>query len=79
LAIFFHSNEQKNIAEASKRQIDSGGSLPGPIVTEIIPASNFYSAEEYHQDYYKKNPLRYKFYRRACRRDNRLAELWTKN
>lgn len=54
MAIFFHSDEQKNLAETSKRQIDSGGSLPGPIVTEIIPASNFYSTEEYHQDYYKK-------------------------
>jgi peptide-methionine (S)-S-oxide reductase len=75
-AIFYHNEEQKLLAEASKGQIESGGSLPGPIVTEIVPASDFFPAEDYHQDYYKINPLRYKFYRRACRRDRRLVELW---
>jgi peptide-methionine (S)-S-oxide reductase len=74
-AIFYHDGEQKKLAEASKKQIESSGSLTGSIATEIISASSFYPAEEYHKDYYKKNPLRYKFYRRACRRDKRLKEL----
>ena len=75
-AIFYHSGEQRELAEGSKKQIEEGGTLPGSIVTEIVPASVFYPAEEYHQEYYKKNPLRYKFYRRTCRRDKRLSELW---
>ena len=78
-AIFYHNEEQKKLAEASKRQIESRGSLTGSIATEIASASSFYPAEDYHQTYYKKNPLRYKFYRRACRRDKRLAELWESN
>ena len=75
-AIFYHSEQQKMLAEMSKKQIEESGALPGSIVTEIVPASHFYPAEGYHQDYYKKNPLRYKFYRRACGRDKRLAALW---
>jgi len=78
-AIFYHNGEQKKLAEASKRQIESSGSLNGSIATEIVSASSFYSAEDYHQNYYKKNPLRYKFYRRACGRDKRLAELRAAN
>ncbi len=78
-AIFYHNEEQKKLAEASKRQIESRGSLTGSIATEIASASSFYPAEDYHQTYYKKNPLRYKFYRRACGRDKRLAELRTSN
>jgi peptide-methionine (S)-S-oxide reductase len=77
--IFFHNEKQKRLAEESKTQIEKSDSLPGPIVAQIVPASIFYPAEAYHQDYYKKNPFRYKFYRRACRRDKRLAELWEKN
>jgi peptide-methionine (S)-S-oxide reductase len=75
-AIFYHNEEQKKLAEVSKKRIEKSGSLPGSVVTEIVPALIFYPAEEYHQEYYKKNPIRYKFYRRGCRRDKRLAELW---
>jgi peptide-methionine (S)-S-oxide reductase len=78
-AIFYHTEEQKKLAEMSKKRIEESGSLPGLIVTEIVSALTFYPAEEYHQDYYKKNPLRYKFYRRSCGRDKRLAELWETN
>lgn len=78
-AIFYHNDEQKMLADESKTQIESGGSLPRPIATEIVPASDFYPAEDYHQDYYIKNPLRYKFYRRTCRRDKRLVELWERD
>ena len=78
-AIFYHNEEQKKLAEVSKKRIEESGSLPGSIVTEIVPALTFYPAEEYHQEYYKKNPIRYKFYRRGCRRDKRLAELWETN
>ena len=78
-AIFYHNEEQKKLAEVSKKRIAENGSLPGQIVTEIVPALTFYPAEEYHQEYYRKNPLRYKFYRRGCRRDKRLAELWETN
>ena len=78
-AIFYHDAEQRELAEMSKKRIEEGGSLPGPIVTEIVPAITFYPAEEYHQEYYKKNPIRYKFYRLSCRRDKRLGELWTTN
>jgi peptide-methionine (S)-S-oxide reductase len=78
-AIFYHSEEQKKLAEASRKLIEASGFLSGSVATEIVSASKFYPAEEYHQDYYIKNPIRYKFYRRACRRDKRLAELWTKS
>ncbi len=75
-AIFTHGEEQKRLAEESKAALEKSGRLKGPIVTEIVPASTFYPAEEYHQDYYKKNPIRYKFYRYSCGRDQRLKELW---
>ena len=78
-AIFYHNEEQKKLAEESKNRIEKNGSLSGSIVTEIVSALTFYPAEEYHQEYYKKNPLRYKFYRRSCRRDKRLSELWEIN
>lgn len=73
-AIFYHDADQKRLAEESKKALKSR--FDKPIVTEIVPASEFYPAEEYHQDYYKKNPLRYKFYRYSCGRDQRLEELW---
>jgi peptide-methionine (S)-S-oxide reductase len=75
-AIFFHDEEQKRLAEESKRALEKSGRFKGPVYTEIVPASEFYPAEEYHQHYYKKNPIRYKFYRYNCGRDQRLKEVW---
>lgn len=77
-AIFYRSPEQQRLAEASKAQLQASGRFAKPIVTEILPAGTFYPAEEYHQDYYRKNPLRYHFYRTRCGRDARLEELWGK-
>jgi len=77
-AIFYHDEEQKRLAEASKIALEKSGRFDGPIVTEILAASLFYKAEEYHQDYYKKNPVRYQFYRRGCGRDARLKAVWRK-
>jgi peptide-methionine (S)-S-oxide reductase len=74
-AIFYHNEEQKRLAEESKQKLSGRFET---LYTEIVPASTFYPAEDYHQDYYKKNPLRYKYYRYACGRDQRLEELWGK-
>jgi peptide-methionine (S)-S-oxide reductase len=73
-AIFYHDQTQKTLAKASKKRVQSR--FKQPIVTEIVQASEFYPAEDYHQDYYKKNPIRYKIYRYGCGRDSRLQELW---
>jgi methionine-S-sulfoxide reductase len=75
-AIFVHDEEQRRLAEASKQALESSGRFQQPIVTEIVAAGAFYPAEDYHQDYYEKNPIRYKFYRWNCGRDQRLAQLW---
>ena len=75
-AIFYQDEEQKRLAEASKAELAKSGRFKQPIVTEIVPASTFWPAEDYHQHYYLKNPLRYKFYRTSCGRDRRLEELW---
>jgi peptide-methionine (S)-S-oxide reductase len=75
-AIFFHDETQRRLAEDSKRQLAESGRFSQPIVTEIVPATEFYPAEEYHQHYREKNPVRYQFYRWNCARDQRLAELW---
>jgi len=73
-AIFYHDETQKQLAEASKEEIEDGKKLH--VVTQIVPASTFYPAEDYHQKYYRKNPVRYEFYRLSCGRDRRLRELW---
>ena len=75
-AIFYQNETQKQLANASLAKLSASTYFVSPIVTEILPAKIFYPAEEYHQDYYQKNPLRYKYYRFACGRDNRLKELW---
>jgi peptide-methionine (S)-S-oxide reductase len=75
-AIFVHDDEQRRLAEASKQALEDSGRFEQPVVTEIAAAGPFYPAEDYHQDYYEKNPLRYKFYRWNCGRDQRLADVW---
>ena len=75
-AIFANSPDQKRLAEESKRAIGQSAVLNQPIVTPIELAGPFYPAEDYHQDYYQKNPIRYKFYRYRCGRDDRIEELW---
>ena len=77
-AIFYHNEEQRRTAEASKKAIEASNRFPQGIQTEILAASEFYPAEEYHQSYHEKNPLRYKLYRSGCGRDERLKELWDK-
>ena len=74
--IFYTDEAQKNAALASKAALDKSKPFKGEIVTEIIAAKEFYPAEDYHQDYYLKNPIRYKYYRNGCGRDARLSELW---
>jgi len=74
--IFYHNDAQKNAAEKSLNKLNQTKPFDDPVVTELTSASTFYPAEEYHQDYYQKNPLRYKYYRYACGRDQRLEKLW---
>jgi peptide-methionine (S)-S-oxide reductase len=75
-AIFYQGEEQRRTALQSKAALDKNKPFKGAILTEITPAGVFYAAEEYHQRYYKKNPLRYSYYRNSCGRDRRLKELW---
>ena len=74
-AIFYHDETQKRLAEESKKKLTQSKPFKEPIATEIAPASEFYAAEEYHQNFYEKNPLRYKVYKSNCGRPQRLPEL----
>ena len=76
--IFYHDDEQKQQAEASKAALDESKTLERPISTQIVQVKNFFAAEDYHQNYYQTNPVKYKAYRYACGRDSRLEELWGK-
>jgi len=78
-AIFYHDAEQKDLAEISRKNLANEKIFDKPIVTPIIPAMTFYAAEDYHQDYYKKSPVRYKFYRFGSGRDQFLDKTWKKN
>ena len=75
-AIFTHGADQAAAAQASLKALDKSKPFPEPIVTTVEPAGPFYAAEAYHQDYYKKNPIRYTYYRTSCGRDARLKQLW---
>jgi peptide methionine sulfoxide reductase msrA/msrB len=74
--IFYHNDRQKQLAEASKRELEASGRFDKPIVTEIVKFTKFYNAEDYHQDYYIKNPIRYRYYRYASGRDQFLKRVW---
>jgi len=74
--IFYHNAEQRDLAQQSKTALRGNKSFKGDIVTPISAAPSFFPAEGYHQDYYQKNPIRYKYYRYSCGRDNRLEQLW---
>ncbi len=74
--IFYHDEEQKRIAEKSREELGKSGRFDKPIVTEILKFTKFYDAEEYHQDYYKKNPLVYNYYRQGSGRDQFLEKVW---
>ena len=75
-AVFWHDDEQRTLAEASRDALAANGPFDEPIVTEIVQAGPFFPAEEYHQDFYEKRPLRYRYYRRACGRNQRVEEIW---
>ena len=77
--IFYTTEEQKRLAQESKAELDKRGVYDKPVVTPIEPAQTFYAAEDYHQDYYKENPLRYKYYRHGSGRDAYLDGIWGKD
>ena len=73
---FYHDANQQQQAEASRQALEDSGILDQPVAAELIEASEFYPAEEYHQNYYQTHPVRYNVYRYACGRDQRLSEVW---
>lgn len=75
-AIFYHTEEQKKTAEKSKEALEKSGKFKDKTATVILPASEFYKAEDYHQDYYKKNPLRYSLYKKGSGREKKLEKMW---
>jgi peptide methionine sulfoxide reductase msrA/msrB len=75
-AVFYHDEEQKKLAEKSRDALDKSGKFARPVATEILPLTKFYEAEDYHQDYYKKSPSRYQFYRSNSGRDQFLKKIW---
>ncbi len=75
-AIFYRGESQRKLAEQSRKQLVDSGRFKKPIVTQLVAFKSFYPAEEYHQDYYKKNPEHYEAYRAGCGRDKRLQEIW---
>ncbi len=75
----FYTEDQKDLTIASKKNIEKTKPFSDPIKVELIEASTFYAAEDYHQDYYKKNPIRYRYYRHGCGRDKRVEQLWGKS
>ena len=77
-AVFYGTDEERRLSEESKAAIERSKRFSAPIATQLVNASTFYQAEDYHQDYYKKNPLRYKYYKYGCGRAQRLEALWGK-
>ncbi len=75
-AIFYHTEEQRQLAEISKQTLEKSGKYNKPIVTKILPVQEFYKAEDYHQNYYKKNPLHYKLYKKGSGREDYLKKTW---
>jgi peptide-methionine (S)-S-oxide reductase len=75
-AIFVHDPAQRAAAEKSARELEASARFQAPLATEILPAGAFWPAEAYHQDFYRENPIRYRYYRAGCGRDRRLAEVW---
>jgi len=76
--VFYGTEEEQRLSEESKSALERSKRFSAPIVTQLVKASTFYQAEEYHQDYYKKNPIRYKYYKFSCGRAQRLEALWGK-
>ena len=75
-AVFVGNESERAIAESEVAEIEEAGTLGAPVVTAVLPSDTFWPAEDYHQNYYKKNPLKYRFYRASCGRDGRVEELW---